>query len=1201
PNYVPKTDLIAWMPFSGNSKDVSANANSNTVNGATLSTDRNNISNESYSFDGVDDYIELGGISSKLNASKGLTMSAWILWGGSGGYVFIIAPKPNGYITIGSDSTIGINVLNCNCSTDIDIKHKIKPNQWYHIALTYDISQGKMSLYCDGKLISTKYENIYSYYSMNGSNSRLGNYYFNNHYFKGKIDEVGLWNRELNSCEINLLFLGKNVDPEIKAVPAKKVTYKSAILSTLVNPYLDTATLSFEYGLTTNYGQSAFVETISQSCSNGYYSKQVENLLSGKLYHYRVKVKTSSKTYYGEDQLLTTGSNFGESESSSHNVFLGDNGIVYAVGDNSAGQLGDNSKTSKNVPIKVLKGEYDGCKYLGDNPRNPIISVGSGAGYTLALALDGTLYSFGDNTYGQLGINSTTSQITPVRVLMGEYVGTKYIGDNNNNPIVEISCGEEFIAVVDKQGLVYSWGRNTFGQLGDNSLTGKKIPVKVRKGTYSGTIYLGDQLNNPIVQIEAGDNFCIAQSADGLLYAWGSNSNGQLGDNTLTDRTEPIIALKGSYDGTKYIGDNPKISITNISAGGAFSSCVLSNGRVLGWGKNDYGQLGCNSTTDQKIPVNTDKGDYSGISFIGDKIGNRVIQVVNGNHFKLMLTENGNLFSVGLNANGQLGLNSTTTSFLTPKRVLKGSYVGATYLGDDTLNKISNIAAGGAQSFAVLNSGLVFSCGFNDVGQLAIGSSTNSLVPAKVKDGISTNGQLDLIDMLQLVKNRFLGDDISICNKDSIRVSASAKMKSYSWNISSTNQTITIKKSGIYECSQTDSSGCIWKDTIVVSILNPKINPIDTVVCKGGFSVLSVKNTSLSSIKINSTHSFVSGIYTYHIFYNDSSIQITNPESQKLDYLILGGGAGGSGGKASVNYGAGGAGGNIVFGSFNPQSGVYNLKVGRGGTAGPFNSGSGGNGGFSSIFKDTAWGGSGPSFSTTTGGSNKKYSGGTNGGFTFNTGGGAGAGGNGYNASGGGAKQGGKGGDGFSSDFTGKSIVYGGGGAGGIDGLAQINGGGGDASNYYRAGGNGVNTRGGGGGGGAGGYAGGAGGSGIVIIRYLTNPVTTKWSTGDTTSSIKYSTSGKNKVWVRVSDGLNQCSDTTTISIFSPSIQIGQKDTIKNCGIDSIQISASPGFKSYLWSTGKSGKSIYVKQTGYLSVTGTDSLGCKASDSALIS
>ncbi len=355
-----------------------------------------------------------------------------------------------------------------------------------------------------------------------------------------------------------------------------------------------------------------------------------------------------------------------------------------------------------------------------------------------------------------------------------------------------------------------------------------------------------------------------------------------------------------------------------------------------------------------------------------------------------------------------------------------------------------------------------------------------------------------------------------------------------------------MKQSGYLKVTGVDSFGCKATDSTLISILNPQINPEDTVVCNGGFSGLSLKNTSLSSIKINSTHNFVSGIYTYHIFYNDSSIQITNPGSQKLEYLILGGGAGGSGGKASVNYGAGGAGGNIVFGSFIPQSGVYNLKVGRGGTAGPFNSGSGGNGGFSSIFKDTAWGGSGPSFSSTTGGSNKKYSGGTNGGYSFNTGGGAGAGGNGYNASGGGAKQGGKGGDGFSSNFTGKTIIYGGGGAGGIDGLAQINGGGGDASNYFKTGGNGLNTRGGGGGGGAGGYAGGAGGSGIVIIRYLTNPVTTKWSTGDTTSSIKYSTSGKNKVWVRVSDGINQCSDTTTVSISNPKISITGIDSV-NC------------------------------------------------------
>ena len=110
-----------------------------------------------------------------------------------------------------------------------------------------------------------------------------------------------------------------------------------------------------------------------------------------------------------------------------------------------------------------------------------------------------------------------------------------------------------------------------------------------------------------------------------------------------------------------------------------------------------------------------------------------------------------------------------------------------------------------------------------------------------------------------------------------------------------------------------------------------------------------------------------------------------------------------------------------------------------------------------------------------------------------------------------------------------------------------------------------------------------------------------KWSTGDTIASIKYSTTGKNKVWVTVSDGIGSCSDTTTININNPIVKIGMSDTIKACGKDTIQLNASSGFKSYLWNNSDSTQKAVISASGLVSVKAIDSFGCIAYDTALVS
>ena len=131
-----------------------------------------------------------------------------------------------------------------------------------------------------------------------------------------------------------------------------------------------------------------------------------------------------------------------------HTVGLNADGTVYAWGYNGAGQLGDNSTTDKHVPIKVLEGDYegtDGC--LGDDSGNKIITVALGTRHSVALAEDGTVYTWGYNCFGQLGDNSTIQRITPVNV-------SNESGDGDLSLPVELSS---FIVESTQKGVLCKW------------------------------------------------------------------------------------------------------------------------------------------------------------------------------------------------------------------------------------------------------------------------------------------------------------------------------------------------------------------------------------------------------------------------------------------------------------------------------------------------------------------------------------------------------------------------------------------------------------------------------------------------------------------------------------------------------------------------------------------------------------------------
>lgn len=430
-----------------------------------------------------------------------------------------------------------------------------------------------------------------------------------------------------------------------------------------------------------------------------------------------------------------------------HTVGLHLDGTVYIWGRNGSGQLGINT-TSQSVltAVIVLKGDYSGTTYLGDDPANKIIAVALGLYHSTALAEDGMVYAWGENNYGQLGINSTDDKSTPVKVLKGsDYSGTTYLGDNSGNKMTGIALGMQHSGALAADGTVFTWGYNNWGQLGIGNETDQDEPVKVLSGEYSGT-YLGDNPSNMMTALVLGFYHSAALAADGTVYTWGRNANGQLGiGSPSANQVTPVHVVKGAYNGTEYLGDDPTNKIIAIAVGGWHTIALAADGTVYTWGHNLWGELGNNdsgTTAHQPSPVKVLKGDYDGTTYLGDNPGNKIIAVALAHGHSSALAADGTVFTWGLNDQGQLGDNSTTDR-TTPVKVLSGEYNGSTYLGDNASNKIKSISMAYSHSTALASDNSVYTWGDNGYGQLGNNSTIDSHTPIKVH-GVDNVGDLSL-------------------------------------------------------------------------------------------------------------------------------------------------------------------------------------------------------------------------------------------------------------------------------------------------------------------------------------------------------------------------------------------------------------------------------------------------------------------------
>ncbi|CAI4233274.1 unnamed protein product [Auanema sp. JU1783] len=226
-----------------------------------------------------------------------------------------------------------------------------------------------------------------------------------------------------------------------------------------------------------------------------------------------------------------------------HVIALSEVGSVYSWGHNAFGQLGLGHSLQGTSPTLIA----------GILKNEKITFISCGGHHSVAISEKGEVFTWGMNSSGQLGLGDTNNQDTPKMVPL------------YNRLIISAACGHNSTVVLSQSGDVYAWGFNGNGQIGSGCTYNQLIPFHIESLSKSG----------PIIQIVCGYAHTLALSDQGKLYVWGSNSCGQLGNHNLRKNVgEPIQTAE---------------DLGLITEVGAVHSCNVTavsnkNGKVFMWG-----------------------------------------------------------------------------------------------------------------------------------------------------------------------------------------------------------------------------------------------------------------------------------------------------------------------------------------------------------------------------------------------------------------------------------------------------------------------------------------------------------------------------------------------------------------------------------------------------------------------------------------
>jgi alpha-tubulin suppressor-like RCC1 family protein len=295
-----------------------------------------------------------------------------------------------------------------------------------------------------------------------------------------------------------------------------------------------------------------------------------------------------------------------------HMAAIKTDGSLWLWGEASSFQLGNSAGTTdRSSPVQTISG--------GTNWKQVAIACW----HSSAIKTDGTLWLWGDGSFGKLGTNNTTNYSSPVQTVSG---GTNW---------KQVSVGSNhYSAAIKTDGTLWLWGTPTAGVLGDNAVVYRSSPVQ--------TISAGTNWKS----ISTGYSIVSAIKTDGSLWVWGEGSAGRLGTNDAISRSSPVQTVSG--------GTNWK----QVSAGDETMAAIKTDGTLWVWGGNGAtGRLGTNNTTNYSSPVQTVSG------------GTNWKQVNTTRSHTAAIKTDGTLWSWGDGTSGILG-NNTAIARSSPVQVI---------------------------------------------------------------------------------------------------------------------------------------------------------------------------------------------------------------------------------------------------------------------------------------------------------------------------------------------------------------------------------------------------------------------------------------------------------------------------------------------------------------------------------------------------
>jgi alpha-tubulin suppressor-like RCC1 family protein len=414
------------------------------------------------------------------------------------------------------------------------------------------------------------------------------------------------------------------------------------------------------------------------------------------------------------------------SAGSTHSLFLKNDGSAWSVGENNYGQLGDTTNNNTSTPIMV------------SGMSANVTAVSAGASHSVFLMNDGSLWTTGFNTYGQLGDTSNSSKSTPVMVVSGN--------------VDKIYAGYQTTMFVKNDGSLWAMGQGVNGEFGNGNSTDSNVPVEI--------------LNSGVYQVDTNYQHSLFLMGDGVVKASGEEDNGELAVNYSGYRTvSSRIDTNFPQSNTETIVANSysvsAINTTfNPSQGTVVTIKVLdSNGDVIVTENTLEFTLSVNANaTIDNVAKGQGDGVYGGVSetvtarngLVSIKLGDAIVET-----FELTISNNRAvsgqtviLFETDNNAsNPKVEAGRTSSFYLTNTGGLYGSGQNDFgQLGDGTMNNYENpiqiypsnildVASGYYHTLFLKTDGSVWASGQNDYGQLGDGSNSQQTTPVEIFSG----------------------------------------------------------------------------------------------------------------------------------------------------------------------------------------------------------------------------------------------------------------------------------------------------------------------------------------------------------------------------------------------------------------------------------------------------------------------------------